>query len=70
MKATLGPITGSMEDLVLGMRVILSKDAHRYDPFVAPTPFREALYLSAQLGRGKKIGYLYSLPTVPASPAA
>lgn len=70
MKSTLGPITGSLDDLVLGMRVLLHKDAHRYDPFVAPTPFREELYRSSQVGAGKKLGYIFSLPTVPASPAA
>ena len=47
LKATLGPIAGSIDDVVLGMKVIFHPEAHYYDPFVAPIPFNQTLYASS-----------------------
>ena len=50
MKATLGPIAGSVDDVIIGMKVLLHPEANKYDPYVAPTPFREALFNSIYSG--------------------
>lgn len=41
LTGTIGPMGGSVSDLITGMKVSLDKDITKYDSTVAPTPWRE-----------------------------
>ena len=69
IKAVIGSMGTSVDDLVIGTKVLLHPEAHRFDPFAPPCPFRDSLYDKARNGK-VVIGYVESLPTVPASEAS
>eukprot|EP00347_Sterkiella_histriomuscorum_P018941 403343571 len=66
--ATIGPLGRSVNDLKLSMEVLLNPRVNRYDPFQAPTVFRQELYQNA-LDKKVKIGYCGNLTTMPVTQA-
>lgn len=65
-----GPMGISVDDCVIGFRVQADSKIQYYDPFQAPSPFRENDYLAVQNTRTasfKKIGMLQESPLLPVS---
>ena len=40
LRGTSGPMGSSVGDLIMGMKVFCNTNIHHWDPFMAPTPWR------------------------------
>lgn len=58
----------SVNDLVIGMQLLSDPKIHHYDPFTAPSPWREEEFQEVQTTPGKvKIGILTESSFLPVS---
>ena len=58
----------TVEDIKVGLKILLHERVNLYDPYVPPCPFKEELYQNALNGK-IKIGYFDSLDMLPATSA-
>ena len=64
IKPCTGPMGQTVDDIKIGLQVLLHPNLNRYDPYVPPCPFREDLYQRALSGK-VNVGYFDSLDTTP-----
>lgn len=68
LHATIGPIGGSVDDLIVSSKVVFDENLHHYDPIMAPSPWRDQDFQSVINNRkGCKIGIQNEFHWMPVS---
>jgi Asp-tRNA(Asn)/Glu-tRNA(Gln) amidotransferase A subunit family amidase len=58
----------TVSDLITGMKIFTDANIHHYDPFIAPSPWRDQEFLEVQNNKNKiKIGVLQESGFLPCS---